>query len=117
VLVRQRLAPAPRRRPDPVNQYPPYLLARLVATLHQVSNGRSGWNIVTGSSDRAAQKYGLDALPMHSERYARGESTGRTIGSFLAQPFRVLLKTTHHDLLDVIVGLGCCWVTVVVVSG
>jgi FMN-dependent oxidoreductase (nitrilotriacetate monooxygenase family) len=55
------------------SEYPPYLLARLVATLDQVSNGRSGWNIVTGSSDRAAQNYGLDALPMHSERYARAD--------------------------------------------
>jgi FMN-dependent oxidoreductase (nitrilotriacetate monooxygenase family) len=55
------------------SEYPPYLLARLVATLDQVSNGRCGWNIVTGSSDRAAQNYGLDTLPQHSERYARAD--------------------------------------------
>jgi len=35
--------------------YPPYLLARLVATLDQVSAGRIGWNMVTGSSDFAAR--------------------------------------------------------------
>ncbi|MET0699413.1 MAG: NtaA/DmoA family FMN-dependent monooxygenase [Mycobacterium sp.] len=56
-----------------ISEYPPYLLARLVATLDQVSNGRSGWNIVTGSSDRAAQNYGRDALPLHAERYARAD--------------------------------------------
>lgn len=49
--------------------YPPYLLARLVATLDQVSQGRIGWNMVTGSSDVAARNYGLDALPEHDLRY------------------------------------------------
>ena len=39
--------------------YPPYLLARLVATLDQVSAGRIGWNAVTGSSDFAAMNFGL----------------------------------------------------------
>ncbi len=49
--------------------YPPYLLARLVATLDQVSNGRIGWNAVTGSSDMAARNFGLDGLPEHDTRY------------------------------------------------
>ncbi len=39
--------------------YPPYLLARLMATLDQVSSGRIGWNAVTGSSDFAAMNFGL----------------------------------------------------------
>lgn len=52
------------------SEYPPYLLARLISTLDHVSHGRAGWNIVTGSSDRAAQNYGRDALPDHEERYA-----------------------------------------------
>lgn len=51
------------------SEYPPYLLARLVSTLDHASAGRSGWNIVTGSSDRAAQNYGREALPDHDERY------------------------------------------------
>ena len=49
--------------------YPPYLLARLVATLDQVSAGRIGWNMVTGSSDHAAMNYGLPGMPEHDLRY------------------------------------------------
>ena len=49
--------------------YPPYLLARLVASLDQVSAGRIGWNAVTGSSDMAARNFGLDGLPEHDLRY------------------------------------------------
>jgi len=53
------------------SEYQPYMVARLVATLDQTSQGRSGWNMVTGSSDRAAQNYGMDSLPAHAERYER----------------------------------------------
>ena len=52
-----------------VTEYPPYLLARLLATLDNLSGGRAGWNIVTGSSDRAAQNYGKQAQPAHDLRY------------------------------------------------
>ncbi|GAA1380619.1 NtaA/DmoA family FMN-dependent monooxygenase [Pseudonocardia kongjuensis] len=51
--------------------YPPYQLARLVGTLDQVSAGRIGWNVVTGSSDGAARNFGRDAMPEHDERYVR----------------------------------------------
>ncbi|MBN8906477.1 MAG: FMNH2-dependent monooxygenase [Rhodospirillales bacterium 69-11] len=49
--------------------YPPYLLARLVATLDQVSDGRIGWNAVTGSSDYAAMNFGMKGMPEHDLRY------------------------------------------------
>jgi FMN-dependent oxidoreductase (nitrilotriacetate monooxygenase family) len=49
--------------------YPPYLLARLVGTLDQVSSGRIGWNAVTGSSDFAAMNFGLPGMPEHDLRY------------------------------------------------
>ena len=49
--------------------YHPYLLARLVATLDQVSPGRIGWNAVTGSSDFAAMNFGLHGMPEHDLRY------------------------------------------------
>ncbi len=52
------------------SEWHPYMLARYTSTLDYVSNGRGGWNIVTGSSDRAAQNYGRDRLPDHAERYA-----------------------------------------------
>ncbi|HXL59404.1 MAG TPA: NtaA/DmoA family FMN-dependent monooxygenase, partial [Mycobacterium sp.] len=49
--------------------YPPYLLARLASTVDSISEGRFGWNIVSSAEDRAAQNFGLDALPEHDERY------------------------------------------------
>ncbi len=49
--------------------YPPYLLARLMATLDQVSAGRAGWNMVTGSSDYAAMNFGMPGMPEHDLRY------------------------------------------------
>lgn len=55
------------------------MLARLVATLDQVSQGRSGWNMVTGSSDLAARNYGRDGLPPHAERYERADEFARAM--------------------------------------
>jgi len=53
--------------------YPPYLLARSMSTADHLSGGRIGWNVVTSSEDRAAQNFGMDALPPHDERYERAE--------------------------------------------
>jgi len=49
--------------------YPPWLLARSMSTLDHYSNGRIGWNIVTATSDAAAQNYGLDKQIEHDLRY------------------------------------------------
>jgi FMN-dependent oxidoreductase (nitrilotriacetate monooxygenase family) len=49
--------------------YPPFLLARLVATLDHLTGGRIGWNVVTSTSDLGAQNYGLEGLPEHDLRY------------------------------------------------
>jgi len=49
--------------------YPPYLMARLTATLDHVAGGRSGWNVVTAFTQRAAQSFGMDRLPEHDTRY------------------------------------------------
>lgn len=48
---------------------PPYLLARQLQSLHWMSQGRAGWNIVTSLDGAAA--FGLDALPSSEARYAR----------------------------------------------
>ena len=40
--------------------YPPYLGARLAATLDHLTRGRAGINLVTAHNDRAAQNFGLD---------------------------------------------------------
>lgn len=49
--------------------YPPYLLARLIATLDLMSNGRVGCNFVTSTAERAAQNFGLDEHIEHDLRY------------------------------------------------
>lgn len=49
--------------------YPPFLLARLCATLDHIARGRFGWNIVTSGEDHAAQNFGLDKLHEHDLRY------------------------------------------------
>ncbi|MEZ5737124.1 MAG: NtaA/DmoA family FMN-dependent monooxygenase [Novosphingobium sp.] len=52
--------------------YHPYLAARMIGTLDQLSMGRAGWNMVTGSSDSAARNYGLDKMWEHDRRYDLG---------------------------------------------
>jgi FMN-dependent oxidoreductase (nitrilotriacetate monooxygenase family) len=49
--------------------YPPYLLARLIATLDLMSEGRVGCNFVTSTAARAAQNFGLDQHIEHDRRY------------------------------------------------
>jgi hypothetical protein len=58
----------------PTFAHPPYLLARMMASLDQIASGRIGWNMVTGTSDVAARNYGLDKLPEHGLRYAMAET-------------------------------------------
>ena len=49
--------------------YPPYLGARLAATLDHITGGRTGVNLVTAHNDRAAQNFGLDRIYEHDKRY------------------------------------------------
>jgi len=53
--------------------YPPFLLARLAATIDHIAGGRFGWNIVTSGEDSAAQNFGMDALPPREARYEMAE--------------------------------------------
>jgi long-chain alkane monooxygenase len=50
-------------------EYHPFMLARLTNTLDHVSDGRCGWNLVTGSNDGGAQNYGLQGQYPHDQRY------------------------------------------------
>jgi FMN-dependent oxidoreductase (nitrilotriacetate monooxygenase family) len=56
-----------------VSFYPPYDIARSMATLDHLSGGRVAWNIVTTSMRSAALNYGLPNLPERNERYDRGD--------------------------------------------
>lgn len=49
--------------------YPPYMLARTLATLDILSGGRAAWNVVTTSGTIEAQNCGLDGLPPREVRY------------------------------------------------
>ncbi len=49
--------------------YPPYLAARLGATLDHLTQGRVGLNLVTAHNDRAAQNFGLPQHHEHDLRY------------------------------------------------
>jgi alkanesulfonate monooxygenase SsuD/methylene tetrahydromethanopterin reductase-like flavin-dependent oxidoreductase (luciferase family) len=49
--------------------YPPYLLARHIATLDLMSEGRIGCNFVTSTAERAAQNFGMDTHLEHHLRY------------------------------------------------
>jgi FMN-dependent oxidoreductase (nitrilotriacetate monooxygenase family) len=52
---------------------PPYLLARRFSTLDHLTDGRVGWNIVTGYLESAARAMGLEAQLPHDERYDRAD--------------------------------------------
>jgi FMN-dependent oxidoreductase (nitrilotriacetate monooxygenase family) len=49
--------------------YPPYLAARLGATLDHLTHGRVGLNLVTAHNDRTAQNFGLERHHEHDLRY------------------------------------------------
>lgn len=49
--------------------YPPYLAARLMATLDNLTDGRVGVNLVTSSPNAAAQNYGYEKHFDHDVRY------------------------------------------------
>lgn len=47
----------------------PYSLARRFSTLDHLTNGRVGWNVVTGYLDSAARQFGKRNQDLHSKRY------------------------------------------------
>lgn len=52
---------------------PPYWLARHLATLDHLTEGRVGWNVVTTADRSAARQFGLVDLPDHQARYAEAD--------------------------------------------
>jgi len=82
--------------------YPPYLLARLVATLDQVSSGRIGWNAVTGSSDFAAMNFGLPGMPEHDLRYDMADEYMQVVRALWAswEPAALIADRRSGILVD-----------------
>jgi long-chain alkane monooxygenase len=52
---------------------PPYGFARRMTTLDHLTDGRIGWNIVTGYLDSAARGAGRERQTAHDDRYALAE--------------------------------------------
>ncbi|MBE9638702.1 NtaA/DmoA family FMN-dependent monooxygenase [Salipiger mangrovisoli] len=57
--------------------FPPYILARALMTLHWLSGGRAGWNIVTSLDGQ--RNFGLEQMPSAEERYARAAEAVQVI--------------------------------------
>lgn len=55
----------------------PYTTARQLQSLHRISDGRAGWNVVTALGGH--ENFGLDGLPASSERYARAAEFVRVV--------------------------------------
>ncbi|MGA7810964.1 NtaA/DmoA family FMN-dependent monooxygenase [Bradyrhizobium sp.] len=51
----------------------PYHLARTLASLDLLSNGRACWNVVTSSTDFEARNFGMEKLPEKDLRYDIGD--------------------------------------------
>lgn len=51
----------------------PFNIARMMASLDQLSGGRIGWNLVTGGNAEDARNFNLDAHVAHHQRYAQAE--------------------------------------------
>lgn len=57
----------------------PVHLARRLLTLHHLSRGRAGWNIVTSSYPQEAQLFGWDGMPSTTDRYALAEDVVKAV--------------------------------------
>ncbi|MCU1734626.1 NtaA/DmoA family FMN-dependent monooxygenase [Pseudomonas sp. 20P_3.2_Bac4] len=69
--------------------YPPYVVARQLQSLHWVSNGRAGWNIVTALQGH--ENFGLEQMPGAEERYQRaGEFTALVQALWASFPHEAL---------------------------
>jgi len=85
-----------------VSEYPPYLLARLVNTLDHTTEGRIGWNCVTGSNDGAAQNYGHEKHRPHDERYDVADEFADVVTRLWEawEPDAVVLDRENHLFAD-----------------
>ena len=85
-----------------VSEYPPYLLARLINTLDHTTEGRVGWNCVTGSNDGAAQNYGHEKHRPHDERYDVADEFADVVTRLWEawEPDAVVLDRENHFFAD-----------------
>ncbi|WP_312417906.1 NtaA/DmoA family FMN-dependent monooxygenase [Comamonas sp.] len=70
---------------------PPYVIARQLQSLHHVSNGRAGWNIVTSLDGHL--NFGAGAMPPADERYAMAAESAAVV--------RALWDSHPHEALRI----------------
>ena len=82
--------------------YPPWLLARSLATLDHYSGGRMGFNIVTATSDAAAQNYGHDKQFEHDLRYDMADEFLDCVGQLWEawEPDAVVMDEDNGTFID-----------------
>jgi len=82
--------------------YPPWLLARSLATLDHYSDGRIAWNIVTATSDAAAQNYGLEKQIDHDLRYDMADEFVDCVSQLWDawEPDAVVMDEENHTFID-----------------
>lgn len=76
---------------------PPFVTARQLQSLHWISNGRAGWNIVTALDGQA--NFGLDSMPEAEWRYERAAEFTELV--------RALWRSYPHDALVLDRAAGC----------
>ena len=71
----------------------PYTLARKFSTLDQITDGRIGWNIVTGYLQSAAESFGLEEQIEHDERYRKADE-------FMEVVYKLLEQSWEDDAVE-----------------
>ncbi|HDR4419341.1 TPA: NtaA/DmoA family FMN-dependent monooxygenase [Bacillus cereus] len=77
--------------------YPPYILARQLQSLHWISNGRVGWNIVT--SIDGAENFGEEGMPSSEERYAKAAECTALVRKLWGSHPNEVLKVDNPDVI------------------
>ncbi|MEV1294198.1 NtaA/DmoA family FMN-dependent monooxygenase [Pseudonocardia sp. NPDC049635] len=82
--------------------YPPFLAARMLASLDHLTEGRVGANLVTAHNARAAQNYGRPALLAHDERYAMAREWVEVVTRLFAswEPDAMVVDPQEPMLVD-----------------
>lgn len=80
----------------------PYNVARRLASLDHISNGRCGWNIVTTSKSEASRNFGLSVAAAHSERYSRAHEFTEVVLALCAswEPDALVGNKETADFVD-----------------
>ncbi|WP_460273321.1 NtaA/DmoA family FMN-dependent monooxygenase [Celeribacter sp. ULVN23_4] len=78
--------------------YPPYILARMIMSLHWLSKGRAGWNIVTALDGQ--RNFSLDDMPTPEDRYARAaEVTEIVLKLWASYPRDAILQDRDSGMM------------------